>query len=195
MLIKLDMKNSFDRVKLPFLYDVLLSFGFSPEFVNMIKACTNGPWIAPLVNGRHSDFLKASRGLRQGFSMSPFLYILMAETLSRKLIVEKEAGYIPGIKISRGVDPINHALFTNDSLLLGGASMKISRDFNEILKKICQILEALINNNKSVVYGLNVDQMSILRIAYFLGFPGFDKWEKIKYLGLPLTIGSSPPSL
>ena len=43
MLIKLDMKNAFDRVKLPFLYDVLLSFGFSSEFVNLIKACTYRP--------------------------------------------------------------------------------------------------------------------------------------------------------
>ena len=64
MLIKLDMKNAFDRVKLPFLYDVLLSFGFFSEFVNLIKACTNGPWIAPLLNGRPTDFFKASRGLR-----------------------------------------------------------------------------------------------------------------------------------
>ena len=43
MLIKLDMKNAFDRVKLPFLYRVLLSFGFNPEFVNLIKACTESP--------------------------------------------------------------------------------------------------------------------------------------------------------
>ena len=43
MLIKLDIKNAFDQVKLPFLYDVLLSFGFCPEFVNLIKACTNQP--------------------------------------------------------------------------------------------------------------------------------------------------------
>ena len=60
MLIKLDMKNAFDRVKLPFLYDVLLSFGFSSEFVNLIKACTDGPWITPLVNGRPTDFFKDS---------------------------------------------------------------------------------------------------------------------------------------
>ena len=110
MLIKLDMKNTFDRVKLPFLYDVLLSFGFCSEFVNMIKACTDGPWIVPLVNGRPTEFFKASRGLRQGFPMSPFLYILMAETLSRKLIADKEAGIVLGIRIARGVDPINHAL-------------------------------------------------------------------------------------
>ena len=92
MLIKLDMTNAFDIVKVPFLYDVLLSFGFCPEFVNLIKDCTGGPWIAPLVNGRLFDFFKASRGLRQGCPMSPFLYILMVETLSRKIIVENEVG-------------------------------------------------------------------------------------------------------
>ena len=54
ILIKLDMKNAFDRVKLPFLYDILLSFGFCPDFVNMIKACTDGPWIDLLINGRPS---------------------------------------------------------------------------------------------------------------------------------------------
>ena len=93
------------------------------------------------------------------------------------------------------MDPINHALFADDSLLLGGASWKIARAFNEILQKFCLILGALVNNKKSVVYGWNVDHSAILRIANSLGFPGFDKWEKIKYLGLPLTLGSSPPSL
>ena len=94
--------------------------------------------------------------------MSPFLYILMVESLSIKLMVEKEAGFIPGIRIARGVDPINHGLFVDDTLLLGGASMKIARAFNDILKNLCQISGALINNNKSVVYGWNVDQPSIL---------------------------------
>ena len=37
MIIKLDIKNAFDRVKLTFLYQVLLSFGFSGEFVSLIK--------------------------------------------------------------------------------------------------------------------------------------------------------------
>ena len=64
MLIKLDMANAFDRVKLSFLYQVLLSFGFEQEFVNMIQACTHNPWIAPLVNVRPTKFFKSSRGLR-----------------------------------------------------------------------------------------------------------------------------------
>ena len=80
--------------------------------------------------------------------MSPFLYILMAESLRRKLSADKDACYILGIKIARGVDPINHALFADDSLLLGGAPLKITRAFNEILQKFCLISGALINNKK-----------------------------------------------
>jgi hypothetical protein len=48
MLIKLDMANAFDRVKLSFLYQVLLTFGFEQEFVNLIQACTHSPWIDTL---------------------------------------------------------------------------------------------------------------------------------------------------
>ena len=43
MLIKLDMANAFDRVKFSFLYSVLRSFGFSPAFINLIKACIDKP--------------------------------------------------------------------------------------------------------------------------------------------------------
>ena len=85
MLIMLDMKISFDRVKLFFLYQGLLSFGFSSDFFRLIKACTDRPWIVPLVNGRPIDLFQASRGLRQGCPLSPFLYILMAKSLSRKI--------------------------------------------------------------------------------------------------------------
>ena len=162
MIIKLDMKNTFDHVKLSFLYQVLLSFGFSGEFVSLIKAYTDRLWIVPLVNGRPLDFFQATRGLRQGCPLSPFLYILMAESLSRKISAEMVAGTIPGIKAARGVVPINHALFVDDSLLLGGASLNIARAFNEVIQNFCQSSGALINKRKSDVFGWNVDQMTIL---------------------------------
>ena len=40
MLIKLDIENDSDLVNISFLYKVLLSFGFSTNFVNLIKECT-----------------------------------------------------------------------------------------------------------------------------------------------------------
>jgi len=77
----------------------------------------------------------------------------LAESLSRKLTAEMEVGTIPGIKAARGVEPINHTLFANDSLLLGGASIKITKAFKEILQHFCLIMRALINKRKSVIYG------------------------------------------
>ena len=126
--------------------------------------------------------------------MSHFLYILMAKYLSKKLLVEKEAGFLPGIKIAMGIDPINHALFADDSLLLGGASLMIAQAFNVVLQKFYQSSKALINKSKSGVYGWNVDQGALHRISDFFGSSRYDKWDKITYLGLPLTLGISRAS-
>ena len=81
----------------------------------------------------------------------------MAETLSRKLSAEKDASYILGITIARGVVPINHALFADDPLLLGGALMKIACVLKDIIQKFYPISGALINQNKRAIYGWNVE--------------------------------------
>ena len=64
MVIKLDLANAFDRVRHDFLFLVMKKLGFSPHFINWVQGCISSQWIAPLVNGRSTDFFKASRGLR-----------------------------------------------------------------------------------------------------------------------------------
>lgn len=66
MVIKIDLANAFDRVRHDFLFTVMKKMGFSISFINWVKSCIASPWIAPLVNGRSTDFFNASRGLRQG---------------------------------------------------------------------------------------------------------------------------------
>ena len=104
----------------------------------------------------------------------------MVEALSRMLSAEMAVGTIPGIRAMRGVDPINHVLFTDDSLLLGGASLIIAHSFNRILLKLCSVSGALINKEKGVVYGWNVDHLKMMQIANSLGFCGYDQWDNIK---------------
>ena len=60
MAIKIDMANAFDRVKHFFLFEIMSRFGFSKRFIRWNKACIRSPWIAPLVNGRPSDFFQDS---------------------------------------------------------------------------------------------------------------------------------------
>jgi len=121
MVIKLDMANAFHRVNHEFLVAVLKRFGISIKFINTILACITNPWITPLINGRPSNFFQSSKGLRQGCPLSPFLYIIMEESLSVQLENQREKK-VTGIQISIGVKEINHSLFADNTLLIGGVS-------------------------------------------------------------------------
>eukprot|EP00253_Pinus_taeda_P033856 PITA_33856 len=142
-----------------------------------------------------SFLIKARRGIRQGCPLSPFLYILMVDSLSRKLTAERIVGSLPGLKPSSGVNPLNHAIFADDSLLLRGASTKLGKAFDTVLKSYCRVLGALVNESKSAIYSWNTDQQELISISNLLGFRGHAHWDQIKYLGLPITNGSNRRSL
>eukprot|EP00253_Pinus_taeda_P023884 PITA_23884 len=148
-----------------------------------------------MVNGRPASFFQAHRGLRQGCPLSPFLYIVMADSLSRKLTAEMNTGDLPGIRIANALNPINNALFADDSILLGGASTRIAVNFDVVLKSYCRASGAVINDRKSSIFGWNVSQHNLNNIAQILGFECFAQWDSIKYLGLPLTSGVNNRSL
>jgi len=147
------MVNTFDRVRHSFLLPVLSAFDLSSKFVKLIKACIREPWIAPLVNDRLAKYFKASRGISQGCPLFPFLYILMADSLSRKLTAENLNWTLPGIRKITRTTLINHSLFVDDSILMGGASIKIARAFNGVIQSFYRVFEVVVNKRKSVVYG------------------------------------------
>ena len=82
MVIKLDLSNTFDRVRHDFLFIVMEKFTFSKNFSSWVKSCIASPWITPLVNGRSTNYFQASRGLRQGCPLSPLLYAIQASVLN-----------------------------------------------------------------------------------------------------------------
>jgi hypothetical protein len=59
-----------------------------------------------LVNGTPSGFFTSSRGLRQGDPLSPLLFVVVMEALSRMLVVALEqgsmTGFVVGPRESRG---------------------------------------------------------------------------------------------
>lgn len=82
ILISLDQEKAFDRVNRTFLMDLLGRFGFGPDFRKWISTFYLGANMRIILNGWLSKPIMLMRGVRQGDSLSPLLYILCVEALA-----------------------------------------------------------------------------------------------------------------
>ena len=147
-------------------------FGFASDFISWVRACISKPWIAPLVNGRAAPFFQATRGLRQGCLLSPLLYAIQASVLSFQLDSTRHDQDLPGIKMARGIKDINHAQFTDDTILLGGASNIIAQQFKTELNRYCLASGSQVNLRKSQIYGWNINPREMSDISRGLNMGG-----------------------
>ena len=99
--------------------------GFGLKWRGWIKACITTVRFSVLVNGSLAGFFGSSRGLRQGDLLSPLLFLLIMEVLSRILKKTEESGLLLGFHVgpvnSIGVR-ISHLLFADDTILFCDAS-------------------------------------------------------------------------
>eukprot|EP00253_Pinus_taeda_P017923 PITA_17923 len=111
----------------------------------------------------------------------------MAETLSVHLENLRNKREITGICIERGIKEINHLLFADDTLLIGGASSLMARRFKRVLDAFLQVSGGKLNNRKCKIYTWNVPHQIQQSISQILDIPLQRKWSSFSYLGLPLA--------
>lgn len=118
LVMKLDLIKAYDQVSWDFLCLILFQIGLSLEATNWIMGCVNYVNFVVLVNGEPTICFKSSRGLHQGFPLSPLLFLLIIKGLSRMINNAKEEGTLEGVKISM-VLRITHLPFVDDVILFG----------------------------------------------------------------------------
>lgn len=79
------------------------------------------------MNGSPVGFFQASRGLKQGDPLSPFLFILLLESFSRRLNRQVREGFIQPYILPRGSPLITHLAFADDLILFTRGSRQSLR--------------------------------------------------------------------
>ena len=123
VIIKLDIEKAYDHVKWNALFYLMERMGFGARWSRWIKACIFTVKFS--VNGSPAGFFNSSRGPHQGDPLSPLLFLMIMEVLSRLLKRTENGGFLCGFKVGshrHGGIHISHLLFANDTILFCDAS-------------------------------------------------------------------------
>lgn len=184
VVIQLDLEKAFDMVDWDFLDMVLKHKGFGEKWRKWIRACISTTSFSIIINGKSSGKFTATRGLRQGDPLSPFLFIIITVVLSQLLHQGEQQGQLSGCESRCGLIKINH-LFADDTLLFSNKDPFFVKKLHKIIK-FFEVASGLSNNyNKSSVYGISIGTQIITRIANAWGCTT-GSWPST-YLGLPLN--------
>jgi hypothetical protein len=115
LLLKLDIAKAFDSVRWEYLLEVLQQLGFGQHWRDLMTLIWSTTSSRIMLNGILGRPIKHGRGLRQGDSLSPMLFILVMDPLYKLLDMAMQQGLLTPI----GVDPIKFrtSLYANDAML------------------------------------------------------------------------------
>ena len=188
MAIKFDMSKAYDRVEWVYLEAVMRRMGFDEKWIRLIMICITTVFYSILVNGEPTSMIVPTQGIRQGDSLSPFLFLLCTEGLNGLITQAANRGDIKGFALSRNSPRLTHLLFADDSLLFCRATEQECTNILEILDVYRSCSGQQINQNKTTIFFSKLISEEIRQhLKQALGVPEIKQYEK--YLGLPSFVG------
>ncbi|XP_030510070.2 uncharacterized protein LOC115724847 [Cannabis sativa] len=125
--VKCDMSKAYDRLEWSFVLKLLLNGGLTKSF-------------------------SPKRCLRQGDPLSPYLFIIGAEVLTRILLIEESKGNMSGFSFSREGPSISHLMYADDLLIFLKADNHNRNTVIQAIDKYCRWSGQRINVSKSKIF-------------------------------------------
>ncbi|GJU95642.1 RNA-directed DNA polymerase, eukaryota [Tanacetum coccineum] len=150
--------------------DILYKLGFGFKWRSWIRGCVFSSKASVLVNGLPTDEFFFHRGLRQRDPLSPFLFILVMESLhvSFQQLIDRRL-FTPIVVGKDNVVPISHLLYVDDVMFIGKWS---SENVNVLMMMLHWFFLASglkINVQKSSLYGVGVRPSEVHSMAECYG--------------------------
>ena len=181
--LKVDLKKAFDTVRWDFILAGLAAINIPPQMVTWVRLCISTAYYTVNFNGEPHGFFKATRGIRQGDPLSPYLFVLAMEGLGG---IIRQATQNSVFKYHWRCAPnnITHISFADDLMLYCHADNGSVAILKSCLDKFSNFSGLTINQAKSSIYLSGVDEATKRDICRQLGFQ--QGILPVKYLGVPL---------
>lgn len=115
--IKVDISKAFDTLNWEFLIKFLNAFGFDGKFCTWKNEILRFAIMSVSINGRKVGVFTCKSGVRQGDPLSPLLFCLAEDVLSRGLTKLVENNSVKFIKVARNFYVPSHVVYANDILV------------------------------------------------------------------------------
>ena len=112
VIISIDAEKAFDIIPQPFMLKTLNKLGMDGSYLKIIRAIYDKPTANIILNGQKLEAFPLKTGTRQGYPLSPLLFNIVLEVVSRAIRQEKE---IKRIQIGR--EDIKLSLFADDMVV------------------------------------------------------------------------------
>eukprot|EP00253_Pinus_taeda_P018385 PITA_18385 len=184
MMMQLDLSKAYEKASWNYLEAILTAFRFASHWIRWIMALIKSTRFSILVNGTPANQFTPSRGLRQGDPLSPFLFVILMEGLSRLIRQAKEEGKIKGLQPLPSIPATTHQQFVDDTMLHGSPTVKEAQGYKNILKLFSEASGMDINLSKSTIFFFNMNVAVQRNLSRILGFRRGNLPSR--YLGAPL---------
>lgn len=123
-LFKIDFEKAYNSVNWKFLLEMMRVLGSGKKWCGWIMECVSTTESSISINGSPSTPFKLGRGLRQGDPLSPFLYLIVAEGLSRLMAGACRSGQFVSWKVGEEEVQISHLQYADDTIFFGEAKRR-----------------------------------------------------------------------
>nr|GEY59362.1 RNA-directed DNA polymerase, eukaryota [Tanacetum cinerariifolium] len=168
LVFKVDFEKAYDSVRWDFLDDILKKFGFGEKWCKWIQNCLRSSRGLVILNGSPTQEFQFYKGLKQGDPLSPFLFILIMESLHLAFQRVEDAGLFKGIKLGSSVS-ISHIFYADDAVFVGQWCESNINTLVHVLECFYRASGLRINLSKSKLMGLHVDSDKVNGAAIKLG--------------------------
>lgn len=115
--LNLDYEKAYDKVDWLYLDVMMEQKGFGPQWRRWIKGCLSTVNFSIVINSRPWGKILAKRGLRQGNTLSPFLFTLIGDSFSRMIHYCSQRRLIKGFGVGRQKVEVSHLQYADDTII------------------------------------------------------------------------------